>query len=68
MNDLNRDRVIGATDKLIGNRKETAGKLAVRENLQYERQSDQLQGSVKDLAGTAKQSAQNQFEKDCKQS
>ena len=54
MDNINKDRVEGTSDKAKGNVKETAGDLFDDPNLESEGQADQASGAVQDTIGKAK--------------
>lgn len=66
MTDSTKDRIDGATDKVVGQTKEGVGKLTNDEHLEGEGKMDQLKGSVKEGVADVKDKVTDLFNKDDK--
>lgn len=66
MTDSTKDRIDGATDKVVGQTKEGVGKLTNDEQLEGEGKMDQLKGSVKEGVADVKDKVTDLFNKDDK--
>lgn len=64
MTDSSRDRIDGATDKVVGEAKEAVGKLTDDKQLEGEGMLDKLKGDVKEGVADVKDKVSDLFGKD----